>query len=795
MSKFKFKQFNREQKERIFEERNFTISSKVTEILKVYTGLRDLEVFILMTAGLDILLYKYGFTNHTLESLPIRSLQDSIDINQSIPLSVEVKNTIDLKSFFGETNSRVVNCYKNAKTTYKAHKKGESSNILVGSKQLHLFSDDIRLKYDLVLLYSLNKEYQQLILSIEYNTQVFSNQYIDDFLNHYNKILEAYNKLSVKIGRIRILNFSDIDELILKGAIDQRHSQKAIIGLFKDQVIENPDRIAIVFGNSNLSYRFLELQSDVLVHKLVDCFGISPGDVIGVKEGKSEQLIVLLLAILKSGSIFTPINNDYPEEKVKNIVNDTNMKMVISDHKMFLNIGTQNIQLKDLLSQYQVKAGSKINASDPNRTSFIIHTSATTGPAKGVALKDKAIANLALDKVKRFRISKEDVVSQFFTPSFDAFLIDVFTTLLCGAKLVIIDSLVIKSKQDFLNHIDNEKITILSLTPSYLNVLEKANMKSVRLIQTFGEFVNKKDALFYAKSKEFYNAYGPTESGIEATVYKVTGNEDPKGVIPIGDTVSTNKKILLLDQDLNIVPKEVEGEICIGGDYISNGYLNRVEFTNDKFIQNPYNTSEILFKTGDIGKLKNNGTIELIGRKDRQVKLRGHRIILDELENVLLTHENIENSVVDFDDAKGVLTLYYQLNEQKEDSQNEIINYAKEKLIKYMIPQRFIEIKEIPFTINGKIDYKNLRSIEPINNAKKVVLEDETERKLVDLWGLTLGHYDFGLEDHFFEVGGDSLKFIKFYDLLKSDFPMVNDITYLFKAYNIKKLATLLKNH
>ncbi|MFK5977253.1 MAG: amino acid adenylation domain-containing protein, partial [Sulfurovum sp.] len=540
--------------------------------------------------------------------------------------------------------------------------------------------------------------------------------------------------------------------------------EKTIIEIFEEQVKKNPNNIAIIYEDIELTYQELNQKVNILGEYLRDNYQIKADTIVPIMVERSEWMIISILGVLKASGAYLPIDPEYPKERIEFMLSNSNAKLLLSDKYNYnrAKIYANDLKIKSFdienvdYSEENIKLNlKKINSSKD--LAYIIYTSGTTGRPKGVMIENRSFINMILYQIETFNINSENNIVQFASFSFDASVYETFLTLLAGASFVMLKK--DKLLNNFEEVIKKYKINTAVLNPTFLTNM--GNIEELKTIITAGESAISKDAIKYAKKGTYINAYGPTENSICTTIYKVDANKEYK-TIPIGKPIANTKIYILNEQNQRVSFGDI-GELCVGGDGLARGYLNLAELTKEKFINHPQFGR--VYKTGDIAKYLSDGNIEYLGRVDEQVKIRGFRIELGEIENTFLRDKSV----------KEVVVLAKSL---QEDSAKELIAYvvAKEKIEKeklkqelektlpdYMIPSHFVFLEKFPLTPNGKIDKKALPNPKDIENLRKIIRPINTQQDtILELFEEVLGisKEQISTDDNFFDLGGHSLNAI-----------------------------------
>jgi len=523
-------------------------------------------------------------------------------------------------------------------------------------------------RFDLV--FHFREQQGELLVDINYNTDLFKMERIQRAFGHFEQLSRSVCRDEQQsIQSLNLLTEAEKEQLLF--GFNQRQldypTGKTIAQLFEAQVAKTPDHIALRFEENTLTYQDLNAKANQVAHFLRDNNNIQADDLIGVAIHRSEYLIIALLGVLKSGGAYLPIDPTYPQERIGYMLENSQCRVLLTDPLYFDTVTQYSVA--NVVDISKIHADPMGNPSQKNAVSdlaFVIYTSGSTGEPKGVMMAQNGFINMIFDKIKTLGISTADNVLQFASASFDASLDETFTALLAGATLVLVRRETIENTHQFVQYLENQGVTTMLLPPVYLSVLNQHPLKTVKNLLTAGEPAVLGDALFYAQTKNYYNAYGPTETSICASLYPVDPNQDYKNGIPIGKPTA-NTAIYILDDALTPVPIGIIGEICIAGGGVTRGYLNNAALTQTHFMNNPFKAGERLYKTGDLGRWLADGHLEFVGRKDDQVKIAGHRIEPNEIAQALCQHADIQDAIAlaNINDASEKTLVAYFTRPQK----------------------------------------------------------------------------------------------------------------------------------
>ncbi|WP_374175238.1 amino acid adenylation domain-containing protein [Flavobacterium tructae] len=643
------------------------------------------------------------------------------------------------------------------------------------------------------------EEGDYLCCHLVYNTDVFESEYVVGLLTHFKQLLEKIVlQPNIPIQEIDYLSVKEKEELVLDfNDITLAYPpEETLLSLFEKQVKQNPDKIGLLAGNKEFTYAALDEASNNLARYINKQYQIQKGKLIGIQLERNEWNVISILAILKLGCAYVPIAAEMPNQVKEHIIADTQLELLITttSYMFDLEFYTGSMMAVDIVFDYN-DCDPVTTTITPTDLAYVIYTSGSTGLPKGVMIEHRQIVNTILSQIDYFNLDENCRGLQFAPFSFDVSVWETFLILLAGGTLYIASEEQRKDANILTNFIKENKISIAALTPSYIALLDIEALKTVEILITGGEVPDYDIVKPYFKHGTYYNTYGPTETSVCCTIFKMPeDNTEAYRNIPIGKPIS-NAKIYILDKHHNLVPTGVVGEICIGGAGVARGYLNREELTNQKFIKNPFEADGRLYKTGDLGKWTTEGNIIYEGRNDEQVKIRGHRIELSAVEHQLLSNEKIDEAVVTAqNDEKGNKELVAYIVMTTPASIEELRSFLSEILPDYMIPTSFVFLDKIPLNINGKVDKKALVKtvgIELFSEVEYIAPSTTEEKILVEFCEQVLDKKDIGIKDNFFSLGGESIKAIMLISRLKQK-GLVLKVDHILRNPVLEDLAKLM---
>lgn len=633
-------------------------------------------------------------------------------------------------------------------------------------------------------------------VDIKYNEFIYDKNFINSIKDTIQKVLKIVtDNCYIKVKEIDIITKHEKYKILneFNKNIPDNKNSNTIKKLFEEQVEKTPYNTAVVFENKKLTYKELNGKANFLAKLLIEK-GVKKEVIVGLIVERSLEMIISIIAILKAGGAYLPIDPEYPKDRIKFMLEDSNTKILLVQKKLFMDISFKGevINLENIDFMKCEKSNFK-QLSEADNLAYVIYTSGTTGIPKGVMLNNYGISNLKKVFQKEMKVNENDKIIQFASYSFDASVWEITMALLNGAELHILSKKVINNCDDFIDYLNDNKITIATLPPAYMNIINGNKIKSLRLLITGGSQVNK-EMLNSWKNVEYINAYGPTETSICSTIWHYTRKIENFKKVPIGKPIN-NLKVYIVDKNNCLCPIGVVGELCVSGSSIARGYLNREDLTKEKFVDNPFDIEKKMYKTGDLARWLPDGNIEYLGRVDDQVKIRGFRIEMGEIENQILKIPLITEAVViDKNDANDEKYLCAFVVSDKNINSKLVKEELSKKLPIYMVPRCITQIEKIPLTINGKIDKRKLSdiSIELGHEEEYEEPKNDIQTKMVVVFKDVLGIERVGINDNFFELGGDSIKAIRIISKLKQIGIKV-DIKYLLKYQNIKQLCLCIQ--
>lgn len=648
-------------------------------------------------------------------------------------------------------------------------------------------------KFD-ITLFAAEKD-GNIYFEMEYCTRLFKRSTVERYVTYFKSILAGVvQNPCIGIRDIEILSLEEKSKLLYDfNRTELKYSDdKTVQELFAICVDKNPGNVAIIYKDREITYRELKELSDSLAKKLVQ-LEAAKGDIIGLLMDNSPELIVGILGILKTGAAYLPIDPDFPEERKRFMLEDCGCKILLS--KSSIDCGDmQGIQVVNIdeLDLHSVSADECQRRGNPDDIIYIIYTSGSTGTPKGCLIKQKGVINYIEWAVKQYFGDGPAYFPFYSSVAYDLTVTSIFAPLLSGNTMVIYP----KEIGIFDKVLRDDLSNIIKVTPTHLRLLLDCDFSesAVRKIIVGGEQLTTELAgsilSKFNGEVEIFNEYGPTETVVGCMIHKFNPEKDKRSAVPIGIPVQ-NTQIYILDGQLNICPVGVAGELYIGGAGVSPGYINRPGITKERFLANPYGShgSERLYKTGDLAFYMDDGLVEYIGRKDAQVKIRGYRVEIEEIERSMLSYPGVKNAIVIVKEGnfQDKILCGYFVSEYDIDV-SEVKNFLTRRLPDYMVPSFILKLESLPIATGGKI---NLKALPEPDTAYKEGIEipaNDIEKYFFDVWSQKLNILNFGVNDNFFEIGGNSFLLMMIYNQINKDFPEIK-ITDFFKYTTICDIA------
>lgn len=792
----------------------FTFSEEVSSSIIEICNNSDYAINAFLITSIFLLVSKYNDSDDIIIATPIYKQEDTTDFINTL---VFLRNKIngDLKSV--ELLQQVAESIYEAnehqnypfEVLFNELEKIDPANTItafdIGVIYNTIHDKSYLSHYQPNILFTFNHEGKALTCTIEYNKNLYKQTTIKNLHVYLNNI----------ITRIHLNKYSTVKEISLitpeeKNKIldifnDTQYLYSmdySIDKLFEQKALEHPNKIAVSFNDECLTYNELNKKANQLARNMLNS-GIKPQSIIGICMFRSLELMIGILAIVKAGCAYMPIDPKMPDTWIKNVVKRSKTTAIVTkkEYCNFLDDSITMINIDDPSSF--IKDGSNLDLPvDITAPVYVIHTSGSTGRPKGVVIEHKALLNRLMWMQRKYPIGAKDVILQKTPFTFDVSVWELFWWIIDGSSIHFLEPEAEKNPEKIIQAIQDKNITTMHFVPSMLHAFLEyiehyggtQRLKSLKQVFASGEelkiqHVTSFNNLLYKTNKtRIINLYGPTEAAIDVTYFDDL-THDPGTLIPIGKPID-NISIYIMNKDLNMQPIGMPGELYIAGDGLARGYLNDERQTNDKFIEIPFNPGHKMYKSGDLARWLPDGNIEFLGRKDNQVKIRGFRIELGEIELHLLNYPGISKATViakKNEKQQNYLCGYF-VGTEKIDT-----DHLKEHLVnnvpEYMVPPFLIQVDSFSVTRHGKLDRSTLP--DPMKTPVKISDEKLTsiEKNIMTIWLKILKTDAIGLNDSFIENGGDSLKLIQLNIEISKEFGINIGFNTLVELDTIKKTA------
>jgi len=851
------------------EEVDILINDNCCRKLLKFAKQSELSIYIVLLTVLKLVIYRYtGSRDITVISPLYQPTISEMTLNRYLFLHDEVSLDIPFIDLLLKVRQSVLEAFENQDypsdkllehlydtPANPAHPTGkEISRVLCLLTNIH--SHHISRNPENKLVFSFEMENDRVRGKILYHPGIYENSYVKKIPGYFTRVLEyALENIRTGISKIPLLSKQEREMLIFTFNDTQSAypGEKTIHGWFEEQVEKTPGHIAAAAqgpeGSCAVTYRELNQRANRLARDL-EAVGVTRGSIAAVMVGPSIGMLTAILAVLKTGSAYLPIDHEYPIQRIKYIIKDSHAGWLLMSQYLTGDI-------KKLAPQLPVEAivfiddeqGYPGNITNPEKDShpgdavYVIYTSGSTGNPKGVVLEHRNLANYVDWFSNKVNITAKDKTILTSSFAFDLGYTSLYSSLLNGSELHLLPREIYLLPEGLLEYIKREEITYLKMTPSHFsNLVNHADFpggscQSLRLVALGGEPIDVNDietvhSLY--SSIQVMNHYGPTEATIGSVAVSIEFSRFEAYMDnPVIGKPIFNASVYILDRDLNLLPVGAAGELCISGACLARGYLNRPELTAEKFDHDLWDYQDYhdkknksfcggpggsffkksplaaggkrIYKTGDLARWLSDGNIQFLGRTDTQVKIRGYRIELGEIENQLIEHHQVEKALVIIKEAPvkssnnehGDNYLYAYIVPPSADIAINITGfreYLAERLPGYMIPAYFIQLNEFPLTPNGKVDRKALP--EPGMEVKENLTpaRNKVEKKLVEIWAevLRVEKESIGIDSDFFKLGGHSLKATMLLSAIHKGLNVKIPLAKLFTASTIRELSRYL---
>ncbi|WP_319419097.1 amino acid adenylation domain-containing protein [Pleurocapsa sp. FMAR1] len=806
-----------------------TVDQGLNQDLKKIAQQENVSLPIILLGAFQVLLYRYTNQSDVLVGYPNPNLEDPTAL-ETLPIRV----TIEAKQKFSEL-LKIIQAqitegsnYSNTSTAAIASALNQDfSEFPVSSlfQMLFRFDDGFKISQtkptkaipEQELFLDVIDKPNHLLCRFEYNRRLFDESTIQRICDNYEVLLKSIaNDFYSSVASLSLLSATETKQVLNEWNQTQTQSlPQCIHKLFEAQVQAHPDAVAIICQGQQLTYSELNTQANQLAHYL-QSLGITTGSLVGLCIERSLSMVVAVLGILKAGGAYVPLDINNPPARIAFILEDAQIKTLLTQESLLKKISTEIEQIICVDTDWHLitqqppdNLDQQVNLSD---LAHIVYTSGSTGKPKGVMLSQGNLSHYAQSMQLALDITPADTYLHRGSIALIVSARQLLMPLAQGATALIVTTAETRNPLEFFEIIKRHCVTIVDHVPSFwrnfwgiLNQQDRDYRQNlldnqVRLVAAGGEQVTPEIYQCWRETfkpdVQLANIYGQTEGTGVVTLYKIPEQIDHRfKSLPVGSPIP-NMRVYLLDEDLQPVQIGVAAEIHISGDGVAMGYLNRPELTAEKFVENPFVKGERLYKTGDLGRYLSDGTLQFLGRVDRQVNIQGLRIELGEIEAVLSQSELVvEAAVVVRENKLGeTLAAYIVSNKTYALTEEMLRNYLEQKLPSYMIPKAFIMVDSFPLTTSGKVDRRALSEL----NVKKlteatIAPRDRLESEIIEMLQEILGIESISIEDNFIELGGNSLLAARLVTEIEQRYEQNIPISMMFQASTPEALANIIR--
>ncbi|MBD2774620.1 amino acid adenylation domain-containing protein [Iningainema tapete] len=812
----------------------FVINNRLTALIKQLANSENVGIYPLFLAAFKVLLYRYTNEKDILVALLLNE-QDKTELKKKDNVVVSrdlISENTSFKNFLHQVSHTILEIreyqdYPFALLVNKLQSKSNSSYSPIcqasfafvhvnrsktatqkqppNCSQPILFDGGIpqeKVEFDLSL--KVIEAADSFLCDFKYNSNLLNAATIAQFSAHYQNLLESIvSNPEQSVAQLPLLSESEREKILVEwnATGTDFDSTTCLHQLIEAQVERTPDALAVSYAGEQLTYRELNQRANQLAHYL-QTLGVKPEVLVGICIERSVEMLVGLLGILKAGAAYLPLDPGYPLERLELILSDSQVPVLLSDRqKLFAHHEHRKVVCLRT-HQENIATHSQSNpapCATAENLAYVIYTSGSTGKPKGVEITHRAVVNFLQSMQYKPGITESDVLLAVTTVSFDIAALELYLPLITGASVVLAQREVASDGRLLKELINTSGATVMQATPASWRMLLAAGWSGSSQLKILcgGEgLTNELAKHLLAKGAELWNLYGPTETTIWSTVYKVEAEKLSHALAPIGRPIA-NTQIYILDEHQQPVPVGVKGELYIGGVGVARGYLNRSELTAQKFITNPFLRNARFYKTGDLARYLDDGNIEYISRIDNQVKIRGFRIELGEIENTLSAHPQVREAVVitSAEQSEEKQIVAYITTNQEQPTPEILRDFLKQKLPEYMIPVAFVRLDALPLTDNGKVNRRALPkpTVDSFSQQNEFVPpRNDTERKLAKIWSEILNIQPIGVKDNFFVIGGNSLSAIYLIAAIRQQFGKELPLSAVLTNPTIEEFAFLI---
>lgn len=653
-------------------------------------------------------------------------------------------------------------------------------------------------KFDLML--SLQDASAQIRGSIEYSSDLFREETISRLWQHYRRVLEQVLRTpAVALRDVQLISEMETAQISKWNETHHLFQPLSIHQMFEEQAAKIPELVAIKSHTEEVTYEQLNRRANRLGHFLRSR-GVGPEQVVAVMLERGSRLVEALLGVLKAGAAYLPLEKGNPPERVALMLDQCGVSVILTHSSLRSELPKGRwviLSLDELQSQISSQSTHNVkSAVELDNLAYVIYTSGSTGSPKGVMISNRSISNHLQWRRSRYPLTHQDAFLQKASVSFDISVWEIFGTLVNGGRLVMVGEHEQRDSRSIVQMIRQHEVTVAHFGPGMLEAVLREGIgrcESLRLVYCGGEELSPEtERRFFEQCRaELKNQYGPTEATVDATIWDCDRDHDHPSKLPIGRPIA-NTQVSILDEQWRNVPVGIVGEIYLSGEGLARGYVGRPQQTAESFIPNPFATrpGDRMYRTGDLGRFRPDGNIDYIGRRDLQVKVRGYRIELEEVESAIKREQGVTEAVVmaEGEGEKRILVGYIE----GEVVIAELRKSLSARLPYYMVPTKYERVTLMPRTLSGKVDRQRLRAGVQSEESRREEAKDDLERELIRIWKEVLGVNELGATENFFEAGGNSLLAMQVVTRIRKELGVELQVADVFERGTVREISEVV---